>query len=85
MTGPRIQRLSTHHFTTTKTPQSKIIAFPPIKDCARVLPIEAVHMLRKAAATEPDIPAGFSLKRAIELAQATQRVRAMYPQFFNHT
>lgn len=83
MTGPRItarsQRIEMH-----RTPTTRPIVLGPLASCARTLPLDAVQMLRQAVAVDPGVPAGFSMDRIIALNQATQRIRILFPSYFNH-
>jgi len=54
----------------------------PMVPVCRLLPDDAVNLLRRAAATDPRLPAGLSKKRTVALEQATQTVKLKYPKYF---
>ena len=52
----------------------------PVFLTSRLLPLDAVQELQKAARTEPSAADPLRRQKAIE--KATQRIKAKYPQFF---
>ncbi|CAB4199072.1 hypothetical protein UFOVP1326_17 [uncultured Caudovirales phage] len=82
MTGPRITKRNQR--IGDSAGHTRPIVLGPLKECARALPLDAVQMLRQAAAVDPGVPAGYSMDRIIALNQANQRIRVLFPEYFNH-
>ncbi len=84
MTGPRITARS-QRITGVISPHARPVILGPLGTCARTLPLDAVQMLRQAVAVDPGVPAGYSMDRIIALNKANQRIRVLFPEYFNHT